>query len=49
VPKKASAEDRFDKLHEYACNPKNFWPQVRECIAALPFAFKAIEASRGLV
>ena len=25
-------ENRFDKLHEYACNPENFWPQVRKRI-----------------
>ncbi len=21
---------KFDRLHQYACNPENFWPQVRE-------------------
>ncbi len=49
APKNATAENRFDKLHEYACNPKNFWPQVRERITALPDTFKAIKASGGLV
>ena len=26
-------------LHEYACDPHNFWPQVRERIKAAPVAF----------
>lgn len=36
---------RFDKLHEYACNPNNFWPQIRERITNLPKAFTAIKKS----
>jgi len=44
-----SDEKRFDRLHEYACNPDNFWPQVREQIAELPKAFEAIKASDRLV
>ena len=48
-PKNAIAEDRFDKLHEYACNPYNFWPQVRERIAKLPKTFEAIKTSGKLV
>ena len=43
------AEDRFDKLHEYACNPDNFWPQVRERIANLPATFNTIKNSGKLV
>lgn len=45
----AKAEDRFDNLHEYACNPENFWPQVRERIAVLPTTFKSIKNSGDLV
>ena len=30
---------RFDRLHQYACNPDNFWPQVRESIRQLPQMF----------
>jgi len=44
-----SDEKRFDRLHEYACNTENFWPQVREQIANLPKAFEAIKASDRLV
>ena len=41
--------NRFDNLHEYACNPDNFWPQVRERIANLPAAFNTIKNSGDLV
>jgi putative cardiolipin synthase len=41
--------NRFDKLHEYACNPDNFWPQVKERIENLPATFKAIKNSGDLV
>lgn len=42
-------KNRFDRLHQYACNPGNFWPQVREKIRNLPAAFKSIQASGDLV
>jgi len=29
-------EDAFDKLHVYACDPSNFWPQIRTRIANFP-------------
>lgn len=48
-PENITAKNRFDKLHEYACNPDNFWPQVRERVKALPEAFKAIVDSGKLV
>ncbi len=40
---------RFERLHQYACNPDNFWPQVREKIKLLPSAFKSIQQSGDLV
>lgn len=40
---------RFDKLHEYACNPDNFWPQVRERVNNFPKTLKDIENSGELV
>ncbi len=43
------AKDKFERLHQYACNPDNFWPQVREKIKNLPSAFKAIQTSGDLV
>jgi len=36
---------RFERLHQYACNPENFWPQVREKIKNLPNIFKEIQQS----
>ena len=42
-------ENTFDKLHEYACNPDNFWPQVRKRIENLPATFKEIKKSGALV
>jgi len=43
------AEDTFDKLHEYACNPENFWPQVRVRLENLPTAFRRIKNNGELV
>lgn len=43
------APDRFERLHQYACNPDNFWPQVRDKIKKLPLAFHAISTSGALV
>lgn len=40
---------RYNRLHEYACNPENFWPQVRERIQNLPKVFKDIQSSGDLV
>ena len=42
-------KNRFERLHQYACNPENFWPQVREKIKGLPQAFKNIQQSGALV
>jgi phosphatidylserine/phosphatidylglycerophosphate/cardiolipin synthase-like enzyme len=39
----------FDKLHQYACDTANFWPQVRDKIRQLPQAFTAIQQSGDLV
>ncbi|MHA2938177.1 phospholipase D family protein [Vibrio sp. RC27] len=30
----------FERLHQYACNPENFLPEIREQINAMPLAFK---------
>lgn len=44
-----SAKTDFTQLHEYACNPENFWPQVRERIADLPKTFEKMLNSGELV
>ncbi|MBC8090256.1 MAG: phospholipase D family protein [Phycisphaerae bacterium] len=36
-------------LHNYACDPANFWPQVRERIKSVPVAFDHIRESGALV
>ena len=36
---------KFRKLHQYACNPENFWPQVRESIKNLPATFDSLKRS----
>jgi cardiolipin synthase C len=36
-------------LHDYACDPRNFWPQVRERIAAVPSTFNSMQESGALV
>lgn len=39
---------RLQWLHEYACNPANYWPQVRARLPTIPAAFEAIQASGAL-
>jgi putative cardiolipin synthase len=43
-----SAPDRFEELHQYACDSTNFWPQVRERIKNVPNAFEEIQRSGKL-
>jgi len=40
--------DRLAWLHAYACDPANYWPQVRARVAMVPMAFEAISASGDL-
>ena len=42
-------KNQFDRLHEYACNPENFWPQVRNQIENLSSFFPIIKSSGELV
>ncbi|MCB0493637.1 MAG: phospholipase D family protein [Cyclobacteriaceae bacterium] len=44
-----NAEAKYNYIHQYACNPENFWPQVRDKIRSVPIAFKNIQASGDLV
>ena len=44
-----NAENKYNYIHQYACNPENFWPQVRDKIRSVPIAFKNIQASGDLV
>lgn len=47
TPADTAATYRY--LHDYACDPANFWPQVRERITAVPDAFEQIRSSGALV
>ncbi len=40
---------RFDRLHQYACNPDNFWPQVRDRIDNFHTTFEALRTSDRLL
>lgn len=40
--------NRFESLHQYACDSTNFWPQVREKIKNVPIAFEEIQRSGKL-
>ncbi|MBT8221294.1 MAG: phospholipase D family protein [Bacteroidia bacterium] len=44
-----SDENRFDRLHEYACNPENFWPQIRTRIENFSSTFPQIMDSGAFV
>ncbi len=41
-------EVMFDWLHQYACDPENYWPQVRQKVKNIPQGFKAIQESGSL-
>lgn len=47
--KNVTDPDRFERLHEYACNPENFWPQVRKRLADYPEDFKKLLETNQLV
>ena len=39
----------YSGLHQYACNPDNFWPQVRERIKNLPQVFSTLRDDGEIV
>jgi len=40
---------KFDKLHQYACNPENFWPQIRTKIDNFHNTIQNIKDSKELI
>ena len=40
---------KYNYVHQYACSPDNFWPEVREEIKSVPIAFRQINQSGALV
>ena len=49
VPERMTDSNRFNALHEYACNPENFWPQIREKLKLFPKTFNEIVNSRSFI
>jgi putative cardiolipin synthase len=45
----ANDPHRFDKLHQYACDPENFWPQIRTRIDHFQTTVQRIKNSGELV
>jgi putative cardiolipin synthase len=44
-----TAQDRFDALHSYACNPLNFWSEIRQRISGFPGTLHELSQSRKLL
>ncbi len=48
-PPKADSSDvyarKLNALHQYACNPENFWPEMRERIKQVPVLFEQLQQS----
>ena len=40
-----NAPNRFEQLHQYACDSNNFWPQVRNKIKNIPMVFDEMQKS----
>lgn len=48
IPDRVNDPNKFAPLHEYACNPENFWPEIRSSIENLPQVFENIKASNKI-
>lgn len=49
IQSKQTTPSNFELLHQYACNPNNFWPQVRTRIQNLPQTFEKIQSTGALI
>ncbi len=45
---KVNTKENYAYLRQYACNPDNFWPQVRKQIQTVPSLFKNIQETGKL-
>ncbi len=45
----SSDKNRFENLHQYACNPNNFWPQIRNKIKNFSKTVSKIKNSDRLI
>ncbi|TYK66662.1 phospholipase D family protein [Colwellia echini] len=48
ISSNAEMNTNFDALHQYACNPLNFLPEVRQQIKNLPDVFQELEQTNQL-
>ncbi len=39
------SDKAYEKLHQYACNPDNFWPQVRAKLDSYASTFQSLQAA----
>lgn len=46
--KKPNIKPNYDALHQYACNPKNFFSEIRAQIYNMPETIKAVQKSNKL-
>jgi phosphatidylserine/phosphatidylglycerophosphate/cardiolipin synthase-like enzyme len=46
---KIRAEETWNDIHQYACNPKNYWPAVREKIVRKPETFLRMQEFGDIV
>lgn len=49
LPDRVTNKNKFIPLHQYACNPDNFWPEIRAAIEDLPLFFDMIKASNKII
>jgi phosphatidylserine/phosphatidylglycerophosphate/cardiolipin synthase-like enzyme len=41
-------ENLYENLHQYACNPKNYWPEIRQEIQNMPLVLKNLVESNKI-
>jgi len=49
MPERVNDENKFAPLHQYCCNPDNFWPEIRTGIENLQTAFTQIKESDKII
>jgi cardiolipin synthase C len=49
IVKNSDDRHKFNKLHQYACNPDNFWPQIRTKIENFHNTIQNIKNSKELI
>lgn len=48
-PENINADLKFEYLHQYACNPENFWPSVRKKIKYVPETINKLDTKGEIV